>query len=161
MANEDFGEAFDTWYKQLASAMSLSTDDRAKITGAGAKAFSEAYVEETPVSTETYETGRSAGHANAKHANSHRKTKHLKDAYTYSEGYTADGNKTGDTDVGQESKYYDFLAKIISNGRNQPRSAKEYANMHYRDRAQSKAKAAMLSAMLVKYKQVSGAGGGS
>ncbi|WP_274741872.1 hypothetical protein [Lactobacillus gasseri] len=43
--------------------------------------------------------------------NTYRTALHIKS------GYTADKLHTGDTDVGFEGKYYDFLAKIINNGK--------------------------------------------
>lgn len=115
MAN-DMGEFLDTWVNKVEKGMKLSAEDKAKITGAGAETFSQVLHDRTPRSNEIYKRGRSAGHANAKHGNSHRKTKHLQDTITYKAGYTADKTHTGDTDVGFEGKYYDFLAKIVNNG---------------------------------------------
>lgn len=152
MAN-DMGEFLDTWLNKVEKGMKLSAEDKAKITGAGAEAFSQVLHDRTPRSNEIYKRGRSAGHANAKHGNSHRKTKHLQDTITYKAGYTADKSHTGDTDVGYENKYYDFLAKIVNNGQHHM-SEKRYANMHFLDKAQQEAKKPVAQAELKAYKEV-------
>lgn len=152
MAN-DMGEFLDSWVNKVEKGMKLSAEDKAKITGAGAEAFSQVLHDRTPRSNEIYKRGRSAGHANAKHGNSHRKTKHLQDTITYKAGYTADKTHTGDTDVGYENKYYDFLAKIVNNGQHHM-SEKRYANMHFLDKAQQEAKKAVKEAELKAYKEV-------
>lgn len=152
MAN-DMGEFLDTWVNKVEESMKLSAEDKAKITGAGAEAFSQVLHDRTPRSNEIYKRGRSAGHANAKHGNSHRKTKHLQDTITYKAGYTADKSHTGDTDVGYENKYYDFLAKIVNNGQHHM-SEKRYANMHFLDKAQQEAKKPVAQAELKAYKEV-------
>ena len=152
MAN-DMGEFLDTWVNKVEKGMKLSAEDKAKITGAGAEVFSQVLHDRTPRSNEIYKRGRSAGHANAKHGNSHRKTKHLQDTITYKAGYTADKSHTGDTDVGYENKYYDFLAKIVNNGQHHM-SEKRYANMHFLDKAQQEAKKAVKEAELKAYKEV-------
>ena len=102
---KDMGEFLDNWVDSVEQSMKLSAEDKAKITGAGAEAFSKVLHDRTPRSNEIYRRGRSAGHVNAKHGNSHRKTKHLQDIITYKAGYTADKTHTGDTDVGFEGKY--------------------------------------------------------
>ncbi len=152
MAN-DMGEFLDTWVNKVEKDMRLSAEDKAKITGAGAEVFSQVLHDRTPRSSEIYKRGRSAGHANAKHGNPHRKTKHLQDTITYKAGYTADKTHTGDTDVGFEGKYYDFLAKIVNNGQHHM-SEKRYANMHFLDKAQQEAKKAVKEAELKAYKEV-------
>lgn len=152
MAN-DMEEFLDTWVNKVEKGMRLSAEDKAKITGAGAEVFSQVLHDRTPRSSEIYKRGRSAGHANAKHGNSHRKTKHLQDAITYKAGYTADKTHTGDTDVGFEGKYYDFLAKIVNNGQHHM-SEKRYANKHFLDKAQQEAKKAVKEAELKAYKEV-------
>lgn len=152
MAN-DMGEFLDAWVNKVEKGMKLSAEDKAKITGAGAEAFSQVLHDRTPRSNEIYKRGRSAGHANAKHGNSHRKTKHLQDTITYKAGYTADKSHTGDTDVGYENKYYDFLAKIVNNGQHHM-SEKRYANMHFLDKAQQEAKKPVAQAELKAYKEV-------
>lgn len=152
MAN-DMGEFLDNWVNKVEKGMKLSAEDKAKITGAGAEAFSQVLHDRTPRSNEIYKRGRSAGHANAKHGNSHRKTKHLQDTITYKAGYTADKTHTGETDVGFENKYYDFLAKIVNNGQHHM-SEKRYANMHFLDKAQQEAKKAVKEAELKAYKEV-------
>ena len=152
MAN-DMGEFLDGWVSEVEKCMKLSAEDKAKITGAGAEIFSQVLHDRTPRSNEIYKRGRSAGHANAKHGNSHRKTKHLQDTITYRAGYTADKTHTGDTDVGFEGKYYDFLAKIVNNGQHHM-SPKRYKNMHFLDKAQQEAKKSVKEAELKAYKEV-------
>lgn len=152
MAN-DMGEFLDGWFSAIEKSLTFSAEDKAKITGAGAEVFSQVLHDRTPRSNEVYKRGRSAGHANAKHGNSHRRTKHLQDTITYKAGYTADKSHTGDTDVGYENKYYDFLAKIVNNGQHHM-SEKRYANMHFLDKAQQEAKKAVKEAELKAYKEV-------
>lgn len=152
MAN-DMGEFLDGWISAVEKSLTFSAEDKSKITGAGAEAFSQVLHDRTPRSNEIYKRGRSAGHANAKHGSSHRKTKHLQDTITYKAGYTADKSHTGNTDVGFENKYYDFLAKIVNNGQHHM-SEKRYANMHFLDKAQQEAKKAVKEAELKAYKEV-------
>ena len=150
---KDMEEFLENWIGKVEKGMKLSAEDKAKITGAGAEAFSQVLHDRTPRSNEIYKRGRSAGHANAKHHNRHRKTKHLQDTITYKAGYTADKTHTGNTDVGFENKYYDFLAKIVNNGQHHM-SEKRYANMHFLDKAQQEAKKAVKEAELKAYKEV-------
>lgn len=150
---KDMGEFLDNWVDSVEKSMKLSVEDKAKITGAGAEVFSQVLHDRTPRSNAIYERGRSAGHANAKHGNSHRKTKHLQDSITYKAGYTADKTHTGDTDVGFEGNYYDFLAKIINNGQHHM-SEKRYANKHFLDNAQEEAKKSVKEAEEKAYKEV-------
>lgn len=105
---KDMGEFLENWIDSVDKGIRLSPGDKAKITGAGAEAFSKVLHDHTPRSNEIYRRGRSAGHANAKHGNSHRKTKHLQDTITYRAGYTADKTRTGDTDVGFEGSIMIF-----------------------------------------------------
>lgn len=149
----DMGEFLDGWISAVEKSLTFSAEDKSKITGAGAEAFSQVLHDRTPRSNEIYKRGRSAGHANAKHGSSHRKTKHLQDTITYKAGYTADKSHTGDTDVGFEGKYYDFLAKIVNNGQHQM-SPKRYKNMHFLDKAQQEAKKFVAQAELKAYKEV-------
>lgn len=151
---DSLDKALDEWLESIENATKLTAQDKEEITGAGAQAFSKVLHDETPRSGADYHIGRSAGHANAKHHNSHRKTKHLQDSITYKKGYTADHLHTGDTDVGYEEHYYDFLAKIINNGVHGVPSAKQAANLGFYDRAQKKAKGPILEAMTKKYKEV-------
>lgn len=122
------------WLEQIEAATNLSTEDVGKITGAGAEAYSEVLKEHTPVSSVDYSKGgKTTGHA------SKRKTKHLKDAITFKDGHTADGVYNGNTDVGFESQYYDFVARIVNNGKKKM-SAKEAQNLHFVDKATEDAK---------------------
>ncbi|NVO88949.1 phage tail protein [Lactobacillus rhamnosus] len=152
---DDFSSQLDNWMDSVTSSMTLTAADKAKVTGAGAEAYSRILHDQTPVSTDDYHIGRSAGHANAKHHNAHRKTKHLRDSITYEDGYTADNLQTGDTDVGWDGHYYDFLARIINDGKHKM-SAKQMSEMHFMDRAQSAARDAVAEAMAKAYKEVQG-----
>lgn len=137
--NNDLGNSLDKWVDQLEQGMNFTASDKTKITGAGAEVYAQVLHDMTPRSNVTYKRGRSAGHANAKHHNSHRKTKHLQDTITYKAGYTADNANTGDTDIGWEDHYYDFLAKIINNGTSRKMSSKELHNVGFIERAQKEA----------------------
>ncbi|CCI82318.1 hypothetical protein [Lactobacillus hominis] len=151
--NDDLGDFLNGWIDNAEKGLTLSTKDKEKITGAGAEVFSQILRDRTPRSNEVYFRGRSAGHANAKHHNSHRKTKHLQDSITYKAGYTADKTHTGDTDVGFEDHYYDFLAKIINNGKHKM-SDKELSNMHFIDKAQQASVRVVEEAELKAFKEV-------
>lgn len=137
----------EDWLNTVENSVNLSASDKAEITGAGAKAFEKVLHDETPRSDENYSKGRTVGHSKG------RKTKHLQDMITYQDGYTAEGQHTGDTDVGFDGKYYAFLAKIINNGKHKM-SSKELANTHFVDRAQEKAKEAVFEAEQKKYKEL-------
>lgn len=143
---DDVSGMFDKWLDQVEKSTKLSVEDKAKITGAGAQAFADVLSKNTPRSDITYTKGRSAGHANAKHRNSHRKTKHLADSITHRDGYTADKLHTGDTDVGYEDHYYDFLARIINDGKHNM-SPKQVSEMHFVDKSQAEAKDDVTKAM--------------
>lgn len=156
----DLNEALNKWYEQVDKAMTLSADDKDKITGAGAEVFSKILHDYTPRSNIKYtRKGRSAGHANKKHGNKHRKTKHLQDTITYKAGYLADGFHTGDTDVGWDNHYYDFLAKIVNNGVHQM-SEKQIANKNFYDRALEASKDAVIDAEKKAYEELMGNDGG-
>lgn len=153
MAN-DLSDFLNDWIDSTEKGLTLSVKDKEKITGAGAEAFKQALHDRTPRSDVSYKRGRSAGHANAKHRNNHhRKTKHLQDSITYKPGYTADKVHTGDTDVGYEDNYYDFLAKIINNGKHNM-SDKELSNMYFVDKAQKEAAKSVEDAELKAFKEV-------
>ena len=62
MAN-DMGEFLNNWVNEVEKGMKLSVEDKAKITGEGAEAFSTVLHDHTPRSNEIYRRGRSAGHA--------------------------------------------------------------------------------------------------
>ncbi|WP_125767317.1 phage tail protein [Lapidilactobacillus wuchangensis] len=153
---DEFASSIEEWMNQVDFAITLTNEDKAKITGAGAEAFTEVLKKNTPRSDVNYNAkGKSAGHANAKHGNSHRKKQHLADSITYKSGHTADNLATGDTDVGYSEHYYDFLARIINNGKKKM-SPKEMANMYYSDKSQQEAQKPVEEAMLKAYKEVRG-----
>lgn len=153
--SDDLGAYLDKWSAQIASGVKLPVSAQAKITGAGAEAYSKILHDYTPRSDEDYHHGRSAGHANAKHGNRHRKTKHLQDTITYKPGYTADGYRIGSsTDVGWDGHYYDFLAKILNNGSQRAKdSIKFLQDEKFMDRAQAAARDAVEEAELKAYKE--------
>jgi len=149
---DDFGDAIQKWYDQVEEAIKITPAEKAEITGAGAEAFAKELKAKTPVSSVNYGGGgKRAGHA------SKRKTKHLNQTVTYTAGKTADGNTTGDTDVGWSDHYFDFVARITNNGKRKM-SEKEMANLHFVDKAQQAAKGAVQQAMLSKYKELKGGG---
>jgi hypothetical protein len=148
----DFGDALNEWLRQVDAYVTLSAAERGEITEAGAKAYAEVLKEMTPRSDIDYSKGRhSAGHATK------RKRGHLADSITYKGGFTADNLNTGDTDVGYDNHYFDFLARLISDGQKKM-SAKELANTHFTDRAQEAAKERVYAAMKAKYDELHGGG---
>ena len=151
----DLGENLLKWYEQVEKTAELASTQKAKITGAGAKAFSSALEQATPVSSENYSGGRSVGHNNTLHGEKARKTKHLRDSITYKPGFTSDGLFSGDTSVGFEDKYQAMVARFVNNG-TAGMSQKEVKNMHFIEKAQNEAKNEMLRAEAEKYKEVMG-----
>lgn len=142
----DLDENLMTWYKQIEKSISLTPSQKAKVTGAGAKAFAESLKQTTPMSSENYSgDGRSVGHNNRLHGKKPRKTKHLRDSITYVPGYTADGLLSGNTSVGFDSKYQAMVARFVNNG-TADMSQKEVKNMHFIQKAQDRARTAMLEA---------------
>jgi hypothetical protein len=160
--SEDLDVFLDKWTTSIGNAMKMTADEQSRITGAGAEAYAKILHDHTPRSNEVYRRGRSAGHANKKHHNHHRKTKHLQDSITYKAGYTADGYHVGSsTDIGWEGHYYDFLAKILNNGSQRANtSAKLMRDIKFMDRAQQAAKKDVEAAELKAYKEVIGHDGG-
>lgn len=150
--SDDFGQQIEDWYKQTAQAFDLSVEDKSEITGASAEVFANELEKDTPRSNVDYSKGgRSAGHANAKHIrNNHRKRAHMADSITYKPGYTADGDHTGDTDTGFSDKYFDFVAKIVNNGKKEM-SPKEVQNLHFIQKAQAAVQDKAVQAMADKY----------
>lgn len=151
----DLDEDLLKWYQKVEDAAKLSPNQKAEITGAGAKAFASALKKATPVSSENYSGGRSVGHNNALHGKKARKTKHLQDSITYKPGFTSDGLFSGDTSVGFEDKYQAMVARFVNNG-TAGMSQKEVKNMHFIEKAQNEAKDEMLRAEAEKYKEMIG-----
>lgn len=135
------------WYNQLEKKVTLTKAEKAEITGAGASAFAKTLKRNTPRSD-------GSGYSKAGHAKHHKRA-HLADSITFKDGYAA-GSYTGDTDTGYTDHYFDFLAKIINNGRKRKMSAKEQANMHFWDKSFSQAKTSVTQAMSDKYRQILG-----
>lgn len=150
MADDDFTAQLNEWEHQVEDLVNLSADDKSKITAAGAAEFDKVLAAETPKSGIDYKVGKQAGHAKQK------KRAHLDTTVTYKDGYTADNLHTGDTDVGFDGKYFAFVAAIVNNGRKRKMSSKELANMGFVQRAQEKAKPAVLAAMTAKYRELKG-----
>lgn len=143
----------DQWINNIEKKTVLPHGAKAKITEAGANEFAEVLRKHTPRSNEIYNRGRSAGHANAKHGNSRRKTIHLQDSITYKAGQTIDKKNTGDTDVSFGDDYFNFLAKIINNGKHRM-SDKEYGNMHFVDKARAESSETIHKVMADKYREM-------
>lgn len=151
----DLDENLLKWYQKVEDTAKLSPNQKAEITGAGAKAFASALKKATPVSSENYSGGRSVGHNNALHGKKARKTKHLQDSITYKPGFTSDGLFSGDTSVGFEDKYQAMVARFVNNG-TAGMSQKEIKNMHFIEKAQNEAKDEILRAEAEKYKEMIG-----
>lgn len=152
----DLDKQLEDWYQSVNKVADLSVEQKSEITGAGAKAYAKILKEQTPRSDINYsKRGRSVGHANAKHHNSHRKTQHLADMITFSPGDEISGAHTGTTSVGWDGKYYAFLAKIINNGK-KGASPLQISEMHFKDKAEIMARNEVLQAMAKKYKEVIG-----
>lgn len=150
----DLDEDLLKWYQKIEDA-NLSPNQKAEITGAGAKVFASALKEATPVSSEHYNGGRSVAHTNRLHGKKPRKTKHLRDSITYKPGFTSDKLFSGNTSVGFEDKYQAMVARFVNNG-TAGMSQKEVKNMHFIEKAQNEAKSEMLKAEAEKYKEVMG-----
>lgn len=152
----DFDEQLNEWFDSVAKAVNLSLNEQSEITGAGAQAYQKVLKQNTPRSNVDYSLGgKSAGHANAKHGNKHRKTEHIADMITYKPGFEANGLHTGSTAVGWQGRYYAFIAKITNNGKKQM-SAKQVKNMHFKDRSEKEAADAVRQAIAKKYREVTG-----
>ncbi|RVU71783.1 MULTISPECIES: HK97-gp10 family putative phage morphogenesis protein [Lactobacillus] len=142
----DLDEQLMDWYQKIAKSVELTPDQKARVTGAGAKVFAEKLKQTTPMSSENYDNGgRSVGHNNQLHGKKTRKTKHLRESITYVPGFTADKLKSGNTSVGFDSKYQAMVARFVNNG-TAGMSQKEVKNMHFIEKAQTEAKNAMLEA---------------
>lgn len=141
----DFAEGLDELYEKLEQAAKLNVKKRSEITGAGAQVFARVLKENTPISGENYNKGRSVGHNNAKHGKTPRKTKHLRDSITYRAGFNHDKLPTGDTAVGFDSKYSALVSRFVNNG-TRDMSPKELKNMHFFDRSAVEARQAVLKA---------------
>ena len=151
-ADMDFADGLDAWLRQVDVYVTLSADERGQITAAGAQAYAKVLKDMTPRSNVDYSKGKhGAGHA------TRHKHGHLADSVTYKAGYTADNLHTGDTDIGYQDHYFDFLARLINDGQKEM-SVKELANMHFTDRAQEAAKEQVFAAMKAKYNELLGGG---
>ena len=148
---DDFSDAMNDWLSKVERAAVPTTQEQAEITGAGAKVFADALRDHTPRSNIDYSVGggRQAGHAKQ------RKTKHLQDSITYDPGAVAGGQKDGNTDIGFEDHYFDFIARITNNGRKKT-SPQIEKNMHFADRAMADSAGDVQKAMVDKMKQLKG-----
>lgn len=141
----DFAEGLENLYKEFENATKLNVKKRSEVTGAGAHVFAEVLKQNTPMSGEDYNHGRSVGHMNAKHGKRPRKTKHLRDSITYKAGFDHNKLPTGDTAVGFDSKYSALVGRFVNNG-TRDMSAKQLKNMHFFDRSAVEAREAVLKA---------------
>ena len=152
----DFDDQLEKWFDSIENSLNLSLEEQSEITGAGAKVYQKVLKKNTPRSDVDYsQGGKSAGHANAKHGNKHRKTRHIADMITYKPGFEANGLHTGSTAVGWQGRYYAFVAKITNNGKKQM-SSKQVKNMHFKDRSEKEAAIAVRQAIAKKYREVTG-----
>lgn len=132
-------DLLDDFYEKIKGKMSFTPNQKAEITGAGAEAYSKVLKKETPESDVDY------GSKSVDVGKSGKKTSHLRDDISYKPGIVDSNLKTGDTDVGFDPKD-DFLLRIINDGKKKM-SPKEQANLHFIDRAQSKARDSIAKAM--------------
>lgn len=152
----DLDSQLEDWLDAVENSLKLDLTEQSEITGAGAKAYQKVLKKNTPRSNVDYsQGGKSAGHANAKHGNKHRKTQHIADMITYKPGFEANGLHTGSTAVGWQGRYYAFVAKITNNGKKQM-SSKQVKNMHFKDRSEKEAANAVRQAIAKKYREVTG-----
>lgn len=152
MAN-DFDDKLEDWLKSVEKKYDLTAEQKSKITGAGAAVFAEVLKNNTPVSSERYNSGRSVGHTNWKHNEKPRKTKHLRDSITFKPGFTSGKIHSGNTTVGFDSKYQAMVARYVNNG-TAGMSPKEIKNMHFIEKSQLEAKNAVLKAEAQAFKEV-------
>ena len=145
---DDFGKQLEAWEQAVEDAVKLTTEEKSQITAAGAEAYAKALHDMTPVSAVSYgPSGKRAGHTTKK--------QHIRDTITYKDGYTQDNNNTGNTDVGLNDKYSEFVARIVNDG-SKKMSPKEQAKMGFVQRAQEAAKPAVTAAMAAKYHELKG-----
>lgn len=147
MANLDNG--LERWLDMVEQRANISNEEKSEITGAGAKVFAETLKKNTPVSGLDYSQGkgRRAGHA------SKSKRAHLKDMITYKAGVDAEKEKTGNTAVGYDGKYFNFVARITNNGK-RIMSAKQLENLHFVERSRQEAEEKVEKAMQEKYRDI-------
>ena len=141
----DFTEGLDGWLEKIEKRTNLSISQKSEITSAGAKAYAETLKAHTPYSHANYAHGRSAGHG--------RKSKHMRDAITYKPGYEINSGHTGDTSVGWGDKYNAMVARFVNDG-TRDMSAKQIANLHFKDHAEKTAADAVPKANAEKYSEV-------
>lgn len=147
MANLDSG--IEQWLNIVEQHTNISNGEKSEITGAGAKVFAESLKKNTPVSGLDYSKGkgRRAGHA------SKSKRAHLKDMITYEAGVDAEKEKTGNTVVGYDGKYFNFVAAITNNGK-KIMSPKQLKNLHFVERSRQESEDKIQKAMQEKYRNI-------
>ncbi|BDR56880.1 HK97 gp10 family phage protein [Xylocopilactobacillus apis] len=145
----DLSKELNDWLNSLQKHVNVTHEEKAEITGAGAKVYAEYLKKNTPVSSVNYSKGKQAGHA------SEKKKAHMRDMITYEPGLDAEKEKTGNTNVGYDGKYFNFVAMITNNGKRKM-SAKEEANLHFVERSRKESEKAVQSAMEKKYREIKG-----
>lgn len=139
-------DLLDDFYEKIKGKMSFTPDQKAEITGAGAKAYAKVLKKNTPKSTIDYSQGP------IDVGKSGQKTSHLRDDLQYKPGIS-DGFQTGDTDISFGEKN-DFLVRIINDGLKRNPSPKEQANQHFLERSQSESRDDIAKAMDQKMNEV-------
>lgn len=144
----DLDDVLKDFYEQVASKVNLTAEQKAQVTGAGAKAYAEVLKDETPVSNLDYNKAKKIG-AGKNGLHDH----HLRDGIIYKEGYTVDNIKTGDTDIGWNKEDDIALLGWVNDGV-MKMSPKQMANLHFVQRAQQKAAGKIADAMSSKLAEV-------
>lgn len=127
--SDDFEEQLNGWLEQVTNDATVTLEEQAQITGAGAEVFAKSLEQHTPYD------------ANRQH-------KHLRDSIIFDPGKTVDG-KAGDTDVGfTENKAY--IARFLNDG------TKKMVPTHFREEAEADSKNSVLAAMEAKYRELKG-----
>ena len=127
--DDDFNTQLEAWFDSIKNTLTMTAQQKAKITGAGAKVFADILRDETPY-------------------NPHIKTdEHLRDCIMFKAGKTLDNLQTGDTDVGF-SKNKAYIARFLNDG------TKKMAATHFRDNAVEKATEPVKRAEALAFKEM-------
>lgn len=146
---DEFEDALDRFYKKVSKVGHLSVDDKAKITGAGAKEYAKILYKWTPVSDWDYTSKANSVGVTGKH------NKHLRDTIAYKPGYESDGIRTGATDVGFQYKDDEMLVRILNDGKKEMKG-KQLQDLHFLQNARAEARDPMGEAMEQKLKEILG-----
>lgn len=134
----DFAGQLDKWASDISNKIKLSAAQKAIINSAGAEVFYKVLREETPY-------------------NPHIRTdKHMRDTIVYQPGKNVDNLPNGDTDVGWD-KDHAYIARIMNDGKKKM-SAKEQAQLHFKDHAVEKARPLVEEAKARAYRMIMNGG---